>query len=508
MKLTKSTVNIRTLLYIGIFILVNMIAYKAFFRLDFTADKRYTLSESSKDILQSLQDQVTVSAYFSPNLPPDFENVKNDFQDMLSEFANRSDGQVVYEFLEVPQEDAEKAKLQQSGLAQVQIQSRENDEIKVVNGFMGAIVKLGAQQEPIPLIRDVRGMEYSLASSVKKLAVKDKIKVGFVQGHGEPKIDQMPQVAQLLQISYQPDTVNLSIPNAWAAFKTLVILKPQQPYTPEELAQLDQFLASGGNLFVGLDAVQANLQAQGPWGPLNTGLETWLGGKGVKVEQSFLIDQQGIQIGVQTPQMTPFGQMNVTQYVDFPYIMQINNFGDHPITEGLEIMLMQFPSPVTVNVDSSKTGGSLVFTSQVSGKQPAPVFFMPTKQWTLNDFNTGPQSMAVWVENKGEGDSKSRIVVAGDGDFPIYQQGQQFIPDNANFLVNSIDWLTDDTGLIQLRTKGVVARPLEKQLEAGERNLVKIFNFLLPILILLGFGLYRRQKRKMQTLRWKSIDYS
>ncbi|MEL6251768.1 MAG: Gldg family protein [Bacteroidota bacterium] len=507
MKLTKSTLNIRTLLYIGIFLIVNLIAYRAFFRIDFTADKRYTLSNSSKDILKNLADQVTISAYFSPNLPPDFENVKNDFQDMLSEFASYSDGQVVYEFLEVPQEDAEKAKLQQSGLAQVQIQSRENDEIKVVNGFMGAIVKLGAQQEPIPLIRDVRGMEYSLASSVKKLAVKDKPKVGFIQGHGEPSIQQMPQVAQMLQVSYIGDTVNLSQPNSWAAFKTLVILKPQQPYSPQELAQLDEFLASGGNLFVGLDAVQANLQGQGPWGPLNTGLETWLGEKGVRVEQSFLVDQQGIQIGVQTPQMTPFGQMNVTSYIDFPYIMQINNFEDHPITEGLEVMLMQFPSPVSLSLDSTLKGGNLVYSSQLTGKQPAPVFFNPNKQWTQNDFTAGPQPMAVWVEGS-EANKDSRIVVAGDGDFPIYQQGQQFIPDNANFLVNAIDWLTDDTGLIQLRTKGVVARPLEKQLEAGERSLVKVLNFLLPILILLGFGIYRRQKRKMQTLKWKAIDYS
>ena len=270
---------------------------------------------------------------------------------------------------------------------------------------------------------------------------------------------------------------------------------------------MDEFLASGGNLFVGLDAVQANLQGQGPWGPLNTGLETWLGEKGVRVEQSFLVDQQGIQIGVQTPQMTPFGQMNVTSYIDFPYIMQINNFEDHPITEGLEVMLMQFPSPVGLSLDSTSKGGNLVYTSQLTGKQPAPVFFNPNKQWTQNDFTAGPQPMAVWVEGS-KANKDSRIVVAGDGDFPIYQQGQQFIPDNANFLVNAIDWLTDDTGLIQLRTKGVVARPLEKQLEAGERSLVKVLNFLLPILILLGFGIYRRQKRKMQTLKWKAIDYS
>lgn len=508
MKLTKSLINTRLLLYIGIFVLINLIAYQAYFRLDFTADKRYTLSTSSKDILQNLTEQVTVSAYFTENLPPDYENARIDFQDMLAEFASYADGNIVYEFLDVPDEEAEKQKLQQSGLQLVQIQSRENDEIKVLQGFLGAIVKIGAKAEPIPLITSSRGMEYALTTSIKKLATTDKPKIGFIQGHGEPQIQQMPQVAQLLLVSYEIDTVSLAIPNAWSAFKTLVILKPQQPYTPEELAQLDEFLASGGNLFVGLDAVQANLQAQGPWNTLNTGLETWLGQKGVKVEQSFLIDQQGIQIGVQTPQMTPFGQMNVTSYIDFPYIMQINNFGEHPITEGLEVMLMQFPSPVTVSLDSSANGGSLVFTSQVSGKQPAPVFFNPQRQWTQNDFNGGPQSMAVWVTGAIKENKDARIVVAGDGDFPIYQQGQQFIPDNANFLVNSVDWLTDDTGLIQLRTKGVIARPLEKQLEDGERSWVKIINFLLPILILLGFGIYRRQRRKMQTLKWKATDYS
>ena len=96
------------------------------------------------------------------------------------------------------------------------------------------------------------------------------------------------------------------------------------------------------------------------------------------------------------------------------------------------------------------------------------------------------------LEGPLAGNITSRMVVIGDGDFAINENGQQMNPDNINLLVNSIDWLSDDTGLIELRTKGVSSRPI-KQMEDGTRSMIKWLNFLLPILLVLIYGIIRYQ---------------
>ena len=99
------------------------------------------------------------------------------------------------------------------------------------------------------------------------------------------------------------------------------------------------------------------------------------------------------------------------------------------------------------------------------------------------------------------------MVVIADGDFAVNQNNQQLNPDNINLLVNGIDWLSDDTGLIELRTKGVSSRPI-RQMEDGTRTLIKWLNFLLPILLVLIYGVIRFQYRKNQRIARMEADYS
>jgi ABC-type uncharacterized transport system involved in gliding motility auxiliary subunit len=93
----------------------------------------------------------------------------------------------------------------------------------------------------------------------------------------------------------------------------------------------------------------------------------------------------------------------------------------------------------------------------------------------------------------------------GDGDFAINgagQQAQQVEPDNLNLMVNSIDFLSDDTGLIALRTKGISSRPLEK-VEDSTKTLLKYLNFMLPIILIIAFGIFRMQRNRM--IRYKRM---
>ena len=103
------------------------------------------------------------------------------------------------------------------------------------------------------------------------------------------------------------------------------------------------------------------------------------------------------------------------------------------------------------------------------------------------------------------------MVVFSDGDFAVNGEGQsaqQLQPDNVNLFSNAVDWLTDDTGLISLRTKGVTARPINPNLEDGTKSFIKYLNFLLPIILIIGYGVYRFQLKRNLQNKLKSIDYA
>ena len=97
--LTRKKVQNSILLFFGIFLLINIIASRFYFRIDYTEDQRYSLSNATKNILTSLKEPITITAYFSEDLPPDIEKVRQDFRDLLVEYASYSNGQIVYDFV-------------------------------------------------------------------------------------------------------------------------------------------------------------------------------------------------------------------------------------------------------------------------------------------------------------------------------------------------------------------------------------------------------------------------
>ncbi len=505
MKLTQSTVSIRLFLFAGIFILLNLLIYRYYFRLDFTADKRYTLSKTTRTMLKELEDPITVTAHFSEDLPPSVAAIRRDFRDLLYEYRSVSDQNVVFGFVNPNENEAKEQETQQQGIAPMVLAVRERDKSEQMRAYMGAVVKMGDQQEAIPFVGEGAQMEYNLSRSIKKLSATDKSKIGFVQGHGEPSRQQLAQAIEELSALYDVDTVSLSNSDRWAEFKTLAIIAPKDSFTIAELDILDEFLANGGGLLAGVDRVASDLRQ--PMVPeLTTGLETWFSEKGVMIEPTMLTDAQCGQVTAQ--QQTPFGV--IQQAIQFPYMPLITSYEDHPITQGLEAVNMLFVSPVEVAAeDSTLAYGTLAYTSQRTGTQPAPAMIDANREWSESDFPAGPRPVGIWLSGKISGDAESRMVVIGDGDFAVGQAQQGMLPpNNLNLLVNAIDWLTDDTGLIELRTRTVENRLIEKQLSDSTRNLVKYSVFLLPLLIAIGVGIYRNTQRKKQRMQWIQEEYS
>lgn len=498
-------IYLTTFLIIVIILVLNLLSNEFHVRLDLTEGGQYTLSDATEDILNNLEEPVTIKAYFSQNLPPSITKTRKDFQEMLIEYANRADGMLQYEFIDPNEKEAYATEAVQNGIQPVMINVREKDQVKQQKAFLGAIVSLNDKQEVIPFLQPGAAMEYALSTAIKKISVTEKITIGFLQGHGEPTLAEMAQLNQQLQVLYNTQEVSVTDSTEVPAnINTLVVVRPQDSLRGLQLSRLDAFLARGGRLVLALNRVDGNLQnAFGS--SVSTGLETWLAGKGVEVEPNFVVDAKCGAVTVQQQQ----GFFTMQSQVAFPYLPIVGKFSDHPITKGLETVIFEFASSVKFLGDTSRRFTPLIFSSEKSNVMAAPQYFDINKQWTEADLPLSGIVLGGVLEGKLSGGTDSKIVVIADGDFPVNGAGQQprrLQPDNVNLLSNAIDWLADDTGLIELRTKGVTSRPIA-ELEDATKTLLKYTNFGLPLVLVMIYGLIRFQQNRMKRLKRMALNY-
>lgn len=494
--LTRKKVQNSVLLFFGIFLLINIIASRFFFRLDYTADQRYSLSNATKNILSSLDQPITITAYFSEDLPPDIEKVRQDFRDLLVEYASYSNGQIVYEFVNPSESQETEMQAQQNGISPIMINVREKDQMKQQKAYLGALIQMGEKKEAIPFIQPGAAMEYALSSNIKKMSITQKPKIALLQGDGEPGLSSLTQLQQKLSIMYDVEPVTCSDTSGIPAqYKTLVIVAPKDTVPTNYFSYLDDFLSHGGRIIIALNRVDIDY-SQGVGKDIYTGFSDWLKVKGIEVEKNFVIDASCGSVTV--PQQVGGFRMNTN--IKFPYFPAITSFAKHPITEGLETVMFQFASPLKLfPKDSTVLIYPILTTSEKSGVQAPPVYFDVSKNWTQSDFGLSSLPVGVVVEGKITGTADSKMIVFGDGDFVVNGEGQQAkkLPDdNINLMVNSIDWLSDDTGLIELRTKGVESRPIDATLQDSTKSILKYFNFLLPLLLIVLYGVFRFQSRR------------
>ncbi len=496
----KKTYIGNLLLITAILVVINIISSLWFFRLDLTENKQYSLSKVTKQILDNLDETVTVTAYFTKDLPPNLQKVKQDFKNLLIEYNKRSKGKVAYKFVNPNEKPEYEREAVQSGIRPVLLNAREKDQIKQQKIYMGAKVMLGTKSEVIPFISGRESMEYILTSAIKKLSVKQKPVVGFIKGNGETTLNEMPQAVKQLEVLYKVETVKITDSVNLSKYKALAWVAPKDSINTEVLNKLDEYLNSGGNIFIAMNRVDADLQnMQGK--AVNTGLETWLKKKGIDVPAEFIVDKQCGTVGVTQRQ----GVFNITTQVQFPYLPVITHFAEHPVTKGIEEVILDFASPIKFTGDTSVNYKPLAFTSEYSGTVKTPMFINIQKQWTPADFNKSNIPVAALFSGIGSG----RIILITDGDFARNGSGRnmrKISENNVNLFVNSIDFLADDTGLIELRTKIIQSRPL-KQISEGKIMFLKWLNFLLPVLLIVLYGIIRAQYRKNQRIKRMEEDY-
>jgi len=308
----------------------------------------------------------------------------------------------------------------------------------------------------------------------------------FVRGHGETTLNLMSELVDELSHLTDITVVDLNL-NTYEDCNVLCLINPKDNFSPYEIAQLEKFLSKGGRLFIALNHAIGLLDHPNNGYINSTGVEDMLEKKGLKIRNDFIIDNN---CGVCNFEQQ-YGYLKFQRSVSFPYCPVITNFSKHTITYGLRSMLLMFAS----SIEQIKTPTPYIFTplaqsSSISGVQQAPVCFDLEKQWTQRDFNRPHNIVAALLTND---DNNSAIVTITDADFLINQSAIDGHTDNITFALNSIEWLADNSGLIQLRNK-FTTFPVLEPVGDTSREVLKYINFLLPILIILGIAFYRYKR--------------
>jgi gliding-associated putative ABC transporter substrate-binding component GldG len=515
---------VRLVLVLGILVFLNILAVRYFARIDLTADHMYTLSAASKNLVASLDDKFTVKAYFNEDLPPPYNNNRRYLQDQLDEYRAYAKGNFQYELIDPGKDEEIEKEAQKYGIPPVQVQVVEQDKMQVKKGYMGLVFLYGDKTERIPVIQTTDNLEYEISSSLKKLTAKELKKVGFLTGHGEPPLQQMTRLQEMLAKQYQVTTVNLAsgqpIPSDIVA---LLVVAPTAPLKGWEQFLIDQYLMNGGRLAFFLNKIDINLQGQ-MGRPIDLGLDDLLASYGVRVNTDLVRDVSCAYVTVSQQA----GFMVIQNQVPFYYLPQASQFAEsNPVVKGLGSVVFYFASSVDTSLARARgyTPTVLVQSSKRSGRQEGMFMVNPTAEVTPDMFAESGIPLVATVEGSfvsGFGsrpvgaDSTVRavldttkklivsnrltkIVVAGDGDF-LQDQYSGGKSDNFVLASNLVDWLSDDIGLSSIRSRESGVKPLGEVSDAS-RNLIKGLSLGLPPLLVVLAGLLRWRWRAMARRR-------
>ena len=252
------------LVVFGIVALINFLSSRRFIRADLTAEKRYTISQSTKKVLKRLDDIVTIDAYFSRQ-PARVAQIRQSVRDMLEEYRAFSKNLQINFIDPAAEDEAEKQKLRFMGIPEVQVNVIEKDKAEVANVYMGIAILYADKKEVLPVVQTTANLEYDLTSAILKVTSKEVKTIGFLTGHDE--IDVFDQAFGPLrqELSKQYDVRKVPIDAGKAIdpdVATLVIAGPKKELTEREKYEIDQFIMRGGRALFLIDPIL--IQYEGP----------------------------------------------------------------------------------------------------------------------------------------------------------------------------------------------------------------------------------------------------
>jgi gliding-associated putative ABC transporter substrate-binding component GldG len=529
------------LLWVGIVILINIIVSQYFFRIDLTEDDRYTISDSSKEILKSIDDVVYIEVYLTGDqLPADYKRLERSLKETMDEFRVYAGNNVQYKFLD-PNKDSDPERqskvyqyLSQKGIKPTSIAT--NDGERYV--FPGALIVYKEKEVPLILLKgnkaageaeminqSIENLEYELISGIRQLTISKKKSIAFTEGHGEYEPTSLSDLSNTLSSFYNVYSINLKKIKSLENYEAVVVARPETAFSEEEKYLLDQYVMGGGNVLFFIDPLHVSMDSIGESGtlalPYTHNLDDMLFKYGIKLNENLIQDIQATLIPMYVGEMGNKPQIRMMPWNYYPLL---NNFGDHPTVKNIDVVYSKFAS----TLDTVKAAGvnktPLVFSSKYSKVLSAPVrvdLNEARKKVNPEEFADGPYTVSYLLEGnfqslyknrplpvqdksfKAEG-KKARILITSDADIiknEISKKGNQLqeIPlkqGNKDFVTNVVDYMLDEQGLISVRAKEITLRPLDKVKVKDDKLMWQIINLVLPVLLILLFGIIRFYIRK------------
>ena len=550
----RSITSISVLLSV---IAVNVLSYFFFIRFDFTEGNIYTLSDSTKQIVQEIPEELHVKAFISKKLPPQAVSLKQNVVDYLEEYEAFSDGNLTLEFTDPIENEEDKQMAQMLGIPELQLSVIEKDQQQVLNAYMGLVVykKRDLEEgeeiqfplqrferfEVLPFVDSVENFEYDLSSAIKKVSAVETKTIGFLSGHEEhqlrPKTDRFSRIqpeeredydyTEVLEKTYNVTKVLLTeehpeIENV----DTLVIAGPKFALADYEVESIKNFVAQGGNALFLIDQVdmQQGLQVS----TMEEDFSSLLGEWGVGVEPSLIKDS--------VHSNASFNQGFVTFSVPYPFWPKLRNLSkDSVITAQLPAITTPWVSPLTIEEKEGVNVEVLATSSARYALEPLQEMVQESKdeslelkesedskdsqletlnselveeeeepQMVLKDrvIDLNPQqnfsiprgeNFPVPLAVIAQKEGEGKVFIIGDSDFASLSFAGMF-KENSVFFQNIVDAFTLGEELISIRSKGITDRPLE-QISEVAKAVIRWGNIAFVSVLVIAFGLIRRMLR-------------
>lgn len=556
-------------------LLLNYITSFFYTRIDLTAEKRYTLTNTTKNILTKLKDIVYVRVYLDGKLPYGFKRLQKSIKETLDEFRSYAGDNIQYEFID-PNENSNKKEqknilkqLYEKGLNPINVTEKDKDgNISERIIFPGALISYGGREIAIDFLHNnmnlspeenlnasIEDIEFTLVNGIRKLKNDFGQRIAFIEGHGECSNEEVQDITNSLSEYFEVKRVrldghiyslsertidtNTNKISIFNKFDLIIIADPDSTFSEFDKYIIDQFIMYGGKVIWLIDAVNAEMDSLAFSSSIiattkNLNISDQLFKYGARVNPNLVQDVQCAIIPVNTAIVGNQPKFSPSPWVYFPLLMPNTK---HPIGKNVNLVKGQFVSSVDpVGDDSTITKTVLLTTSEASRTLNAPLeinlklikkkinpqfftkSFIPTALLLEGTFKSiylnrlAPEMYQHKEIAFKEQSFPTQLAVIGDGDIiknNIRRLGlrREYLPlgydrytgqtfGNKEFLMNLITYMLDGKNFIDLHSKVVQLRLLNRQAIEDNRTAIQVINVGLPCILIIIFGLTLTWLRK------------
>jgi len=537
--------KIKNIAFLALGLLILNFANQSFYkRFDLTADKRYTLSKTTKNIVSKIDKNLSITIYLEGDFPSEFIRLQAETRQYLEELsAENSKIKIGFQ-----NPDNQREKLIKKGMIPSKLTVEENGKLSEAIIFPWAEISYEKKSQIISLLpsaivasqeeqlqKAIENLEYSFSNALNTILLRKQKSVGVITGNGE--LQDMYQYSFLSEVAKKYRLAKFTLDSVASnpqqtledltSLDLAIIAKPTQKFTEHEKFTIDQFIANDGKTLWMIDNVQADQDSLFTNGkmlayPRDLNLTDLLFAYGVRINTTLIKDLYAAKISLATGKI---GNQTQFQNLEWFFHPLVSGNPNHAITKNIAPIRLQFANPIdTLKNNIKKT--PLLRSSLLTQKIGTPGFIelqSIADEIVETDYNNGNQLFAVLLEGAFNSAYKNRIqpfktplykensnnnkmVVISDGDIGKNQilkddtskiqpldlnrdkwTHQQF--GNKDFLLNVVDYLLDDVGLIELRNKTLKINILDKQKAFKERLYWQFINVIFPLIFLLFFGI-------------------